>query len=190
MNSKRSCTSKSMPRFSAARRCLLTAAAVVSFFLSWRGERISAAEAETNVTAATASETSNQETLRAYLQRQEQLHLTQLAVEQNRKEARETAVQNSELLSGRLQTIEKALESQRSRELQEMQNSNRSMLFVAGSFAGIGFLAMFLMSFFQWRTANRLAEISGSLPATLALGQGQGRNPGPTEAHVVTVGPA
>lgn len=169
----------------------MTAAAVASFSLSWGAEPIPAAEAETNVTAATVSDTNTQETLRAYLQLQEQLHLTQLAIEQNRREARETAAQSSEALSSRLQTIEKALESQRSRELQEIQSSSRSMLLVAGTFAGVGFVAMFLMSFFQWRTANRLAEISGSLPATLALGSGPGRNTmGPAEAHVVSVGPA
>jgi hypothetical protein len=62
-------------------------------------------EADTNAAPASVNETNNQETLRAYLELQEQLHLTQLAIEQNRKEARETSAQNSEILAGRLQTI-------------------------------------------------------------------------------------
>jgi tetratricopeptide (TPR) repeat protein len=148
------------------------------------------AEAETNLASAAMNDTNAQETLRAYLQLQEQLHLTQLAVEQNRKEARETAAQNSELLAGRLQTIEKALESQRARELEAMQSSNRAMLLVAGSFAAVGFVAMLLMSFFQWRTVNRLAEISATLPATLALGSPARPGLVPADSHVVTVGPA
>src|SRR6516164_1214226 len=66
-----------------------------------------AEETATNSAAATTTETNNQEILRAYLQLQEQLHLTQLAIEQNRKEARETAAQNSDQLAGRMQSIEK-----------------------------------------------------------------------------------
>lgn len=151
---------------------------------------VAAAEESTNLPPVASGETNTQETLRAYLQLQEQLHATQLAVELNRREAHETAAQNSEALAGRLQSIEKALEAQRSRELEEMQSSNRAMLIVAGTFAGVGFLAMFLMSFFQWRTVNRLAEISAGLPTSLALSPGAGRSGAGLEPHVVTVGPA
>lgn len=148
--------------------------------------RASAADGQTNVAPAAASDTNSQETLRAYLQVQEQLHLTQLAIEQNRKEARDTAARNSEILSGRLQSIEKALDSQRTRELETMQSSNRSMLWVAGSFASVGFAAMLLMSFFQWRTVHRLAQVSAALPLSSPnrAAFGLGDNP------VVTVGPA
>jgi len=158
------------------------------FVTSQAATALASAEVDTNLVATPSSEVSTQETLRAYLQLQEQLHLTQLAIEQNRKEARETAAQNSEALAGRLQSIEKALEAQRSRELEEMRSSNRAMLIVAGTFAGVGFLAMFLMSYFQWRTVNRLAEISAGLPASLSLGPGQLR-PMPGELQVVA-GPA
>jgi tetratricopeptide (TPR) repeat protein len=147
-------------------------------------------EADTNTPPVVSSETNSQETLRAYLQLQEQLHLTQLAIEQNRKEARETAAQNSEVLAGRLQMIEKALESQRAHELEAMQSSNRVMLEVAGTFAAVGFLAMLLMSFFQWRTVNRLAEIAAALPASLALGSGPTRNALGSGEHLVSIGPA
>jgi tetratricopeptide (TPR) repeat protein len=56
-----------------------------------------------------------------------------------------------------------------------MQASNRVMLIVAGSFAGVGFVAMLLMVFFQWRAVSRLADISAALPAARsfpALGPG------------------
>lgn len=46
-----------------------------------------------------------------------------------------------------------------------MQSSNRVMLIVAGTFAALGFLAMLLMAYFQWRTVSRLAEITAALPA-------------------------
>jgi tetratricopeptide (TPR) repeat protein len=151
-----------------------------------------AAEEITNVVPPESSiDTNTLETLRAYLQLQEQLHLTQLAVEQSRRDAKETAAQNSEAVSGRLQSIEKALESQRARELDAMQSSNRSMLWVAGTFAAVGFLAMLLMSLFQWRTVDHLAEISAALPASLGFSASHARGPlGPAETHTVTVGPA
>ena len=149
------------------------------------------AEAETNAASPALSDTNAQETLRAYLQVQEQLHLTQLAIEQNRKEAREMAAQNSEMVAGRLQTIEKALDSQRTRELETMQSSNRVILLVAGSFASVGFLAMLLMSLFQWRTVKRLAEISAALPAPLSLEAPSNRPVlGSVDNPVVTISPA
>ena len=58
---------------------------------------------------ARADETNSQEVLRAYIQLQEQLHSTQLAIEQNRKEAKEAAAQNAQFLAGRLHDIEAAL---------------------------------------------------------------------------------
>jgi tetratricopeptide (TPR) repeat protein len=111
----------------------------------------------------------NTDTLRSYLQLQEQLHATQLLLERNREEALDSASKNSALLTQRLESIENSLAAQRARELEAMQASNRVMLIVAGSFAGIGFVAMLLMVFFQWRAVNRLAEISTSLPAMHAL---------------------
>ena len=148
-------------------------------------------EVDTNAAPASTNEASSQEILRAYLQLQEQLHLTQLAIEQNRQEARETAAQTSEALAGRLHVIENALEAQRTRELEAMQSSNREILLVAGTFAAVGFLAMLLMAFFQWRTVTRLADISAALPGSFALAAPPNRPAlGPGESHAVTIGPA
>ena len=122
-----------------------------------------AAEA-TSSAGGKGEDTNSLESLRAYLQLQEQLHATQLAIEHSRQETDSAATRNSQVLATRLQAVEQALESQRARELDAMQSSNRVMLIVAGSFAGVGFLAMLLLAFFQWRTINRLAEISAALP--------------------------
>jgi tetratricopeptide (TPR) repeat protein len=105
--------------------------------------------------------------MRAYLQLQEQLHATQLAVERNRKEAEDAAAQNSVALNNRLQALEQTLAATRARELDVVQSTNRSMLYVAGSFAAMGFVAMLLVAYFQWRTVSRLAEISAALPVPL-----------------------
>jgi tetratricopeptide (TPR) repeat protein len=141
-----------------------------------------AEDAVTNAPSAAMVETNTQEILRAYLQLQEQLHLTQLAIEQNRKEARETAAQTAEVLAGRLQAIEQALEAQRARELETMQSSNRVLLIIAGTFASVGFVAMLLMSFFQWRTVNRLAQLPAAWShKELTAGDGPSVSVGPVE---------
>jgi tetratricopeptide (TPR) repeat protein len=117
----------------------------------------------TNAAPLTTEETVSQE-LRTYLQLQEQLHATQLAIERTRKEAVELAAQNNETLSTRLQAIEQSLSAQRARELETMQSSNRVLLIVAGAFACMGFVAMLLMGYFQWKTVSRLAELSAVMP--------------------------
>jgi len=150
-----------------------------------------AEESITNSAPATVSEanTNTQEILRAYLQLQEQLHLTQMAVEQNRKEARDTAAQTSETLAGRLRGIEQTIASERSRELESLQSSNRVLLILAGSFAAVGFLAMLLSSIFQWRTVNKLAQMPNSFSAP-ALGASTGPQELGAGDHLVSVGPA
>lgn len=132
-----------------------------------------------------------QEMLRSYLQLQEQLHATELAIERNRQEAAAAAAETAKAFGTRLQGIEQALVLQRAQELEAMQSSNRAMLVVAGLFAALGLLAMLFMAYFQWRTINRLAEISAALPATHALGPGPSFAAlGAGETHVVAVDPA
>jgi tetratricopeptide (TPR) repeat protein len=148
-----------------------------------------AAEIPASATGRPADDTNSVE-LRTYLQLQEQLHATQLAVERTRSEAEQTSTQNMEALAGRLKTIEDSLATRRSKELDAMQSSNRAMLIVAGCFAGMGFVAMLLMGYFQWRTVNRLAELSAVLPS--AAGASNGRRAlaiGMGESALITTGP-
>ena len=119
-----------------------------------------------------ADDTNSQDMLRGYLQLQEQLHATQLAIEHNRTQAEAAAEQNAKALAARLSSIEQTLASQRAQELEAMQSSNKLILFVAGVFAVLGFLAMLFMAYFQWRTINRLAEFAAALPIAHVLGAG------------------
>ena len=136
-----------------------------------------------------ADETTIQDTLRAYAQLQEHLHAMQLATERNRQEADAAAAENATAFASRLQGIEHTLTRQRAQELEAMQSSNRTMLFVAGLFASLGFLAMLFMAFFQWRIISRLAEISGALPVPHAPGAASpAAAPGTGDAPGVTVG--
>src|SRR5260221_11073026 len=140
--------------------------------------------------AVKVEETNSLETLRSYLQLQEQLHATQLAIEENRKEANAAAARGAETLANRLQAIEQSLAGQRARELEAMQSSNRLMLTVAGGIAVLGLAAMVLMAYSHWRAMSRLADIATAFPTGRGLG---GSAPlaalGPGDAHVVSVGP-
>ncbi len=128
----------------------------------------------TNPPAKPAGEDSAeaQRMLRSYLQLQEQLHATLLAIEQTRLENSTATRTNSEALAGRLQLIEKSLDQAREQQVDAMRNSNRTMLTLAGIFVGVGFLTLLCMAFFQLRGMNRLAEIATGLPGGQTLGPG------------------
>jgi len=154
-------------------------------FCTFRG-----ATAEITNAPVQSGETNSQES-RSYLQLQEQLHATRLAIENVSAEAKQAAAQNAEELAVRLHALEQAVGAQRAKELEAMQSSNRNMLYVAGAFASIGCVAMLLMGYYQWRTVNRLAELSAGIPAgAMALG---GMRPiaaiGPGSTHDVTAMP-
>jgi len=110
------------------------------------------------------------ETLRAYLQLQEQLHATQLALERNRQETEALAARNAEAVAARFQAIEQALTARRSSELesleQRMQSTHQLLLIVAGTVASVGFVVLLLTAYLQWRAVNRLAEFSALVQAT------------------------
>jgi tetratricopeptide (TPR) repeat protein len=120
------------------------------------------------------ADTNGELSVGAYLQLQEQLQATRLALERNRQEAEAAAARNSDALAGRLQSLEQTLAAQRSRELEIAQNSNRAMLTLAGALAAVGMIALLAMAYFQWQTVSRLAEISAGLPMARAPG---GRRP-------------
>ena len=123
-------------------------------FVRSRGRRISASAvaasweslgAESNPPPAAASQiqgTNSQEVVQLYLQLQEQLRVTQLAIDQTRQETKEAVAQTAEALSKALQTMQETFAAQRARDWEAMQKSNNAMLIVAGTFAAIGFLAI------------------------------------------------
>jgi tetratricopeptide (TPR) repeat protein len=152
---------------------------------------LAAESAPTVTNAPRTEETNSQEMLRTYLQLQEQLHATQLAIDQNRQETRAAAEQTAVALADRLKAIEESLRAQRARELEAMQSSNRIMFVVGVTFAAIGFLVVLCMAYFQWRAVNRLAEISAALPALRGLGVGHALAAlGQGDASLLSAGPA
>lgn len=125
----------------------------------------------TNATPAAPDQVASQDVLRAYLQVQEQLHATQLALERNRLEAESAARSNAEAFTARMQLLEQSLAGERQREFDALQGLQRLMLVFAGVFAGVALLAILVTTFLQSRALNRLASANTSRPMLPALTQ-------------------
>ena len=135
----------------------------------------------TNAFAASA------DVLRAYLQVQEQLHATQLAIERNRQDAEDVAARNTIALADRMSAIEKSLGEQRDRDT----HANYTLLTIAGALALVGFLAFLASSFMQMRAMNRFAEaLSHTQPSQLTLGHADPKllGNGASEANTRLIG--
>src|SRR5437763_6971738 len=110
-------------------RILSCAATLLVFFLPGWTPALSAAEkAGPTNSPPKADETNDSvstQTLRSYLQLQEQLHETLLTIEKTRKDTEAAARANSEAIALRLGAIEQALGTQQIHEVNLLQNSNR-----------------------------------------------------------------
>jgi tetratricopeptide (TPR) repeat protein len=114
----------------------------------------------------------DEQALRSYLEVQAKLHSTLLAIEQARQEAGASSASNAALLAERLHQLESALASQRLRERDATDQSNRTLLIAAGGFAGLGVLALGLVIFYQMRGMTRLAEIATAIPMSRGFAAG------------------
>jgi len=123
------------------------------------------AEPEPDGKTAEAAGTNAQDSLRFYLQIQEQLRSTLTAIERNRQYAEAEAATNAQALTERLRVMEKAFADGRSEQMQGMERSDRMILTAAGTFAAIGFLVLLLAAFLQWTAVNRFAAAAASLSA-------------------------
>lgn len=150
---------------------LLYRVLTVTVLLSFSAGGFAATNETASASSAKSDDTNAQEVLQSYLQLQEQIHATQLAIERGREETEAASTMQTKALAERLEAVEKALAAQRARELDAMQSSNRVMLVVAGAFASLGFVAMLLTAYFQWRTVNRLTDLSRAFPAAGLLGE-------------------
>ena len=116
--------------------------------------------------------TNTHEANAAFLQLQEQLQATQLAIERNFQETKAAVAQNAAAWSKGLQTVRETFVVQRAQDLEAMQKTNQVMLMVAGTLAAVCFFSLLLVAYFQWCMSRGLAEIAAVLPAALRLGQG------------------
>jgi len=120
--------------------------------------------ADTNGAAAvTRDEMSNN-----YLQIQEQLRATQLALEQKQEAALETSQSNALALTQRLQSLERTVAQQQASDAEAARKTQQLTLLIAGVLGLLGLGIMLLMVFFQWRAFTQLAQISSVHQAALA----------------------
>jgi tetratricopeptide (TPR) repeat protein len=122
------------------------------------------ARAQTNSPAITNNDT----VMNGYLQIQEQLHATQMAIEEIRAAGAVDAKRNADTIAARLESLEQSVAAQRNADTESARRTQQLTLLLAGAFglAGLGIMA--LMFYFQWRAFTRIAEISAQQNAALA----------------------
>ena len=127
--------------------------------------------AETDsVSSPQSADTATQAMANGYLQIQEQLHDTQLAIDNNRREAEAEAATNAAALTARIQSLEQIIADQRASEIEAARKTQQVALFMAGAFGLIGLGIMLLMVYFQWRVFTQLIKITTRQPSGLVPG--------------------
>jgi tetratricopeptide (TPR) repeat protein len=102
-----------------------------------------------------------------FLQIQEQLHATQLAIQQNEQAAAEAAKSNMDALAARLQSLEQTVATQRNTEVDATHKTLQMTLLLAGVFGVICLGIMLLMVYLQSRAFTQLTQISSQQHAVL-----------------------
>jgi tetratricopeptide (TPR) repeat protein len=126
----------------------------------------SAVVAQTNISAVVT----NDILANGYLQIQEQLHATRLAIEESRASAAAEADKNVAALNARIASLEKVIADQRNADTDSARKSQQLTLLLAGAFGLAGLGLILVMVYFQWRAFSQIAQISGQYHAALSAG--------------------
>ena len=137
--------------------------------------------AETNATNTTNTATtlflppemSNLVTANGLLQIQQQLHDTQLAIEQNRQRFEAESRRNAEEMANRIESLQQIIAAQRQSEIEAVQKTQQMILILGVGFGAAGLGVLLLMAYLQWRAVSRLAELISLRPAEFTLDQGR-----------------
>ena len=130
--------------------------------------------AETNaLSSPEAMGATVQTQINGYLQIQEQLHDTLLAIERNRQQTEAAAKRNADDMAARIEALQQIIATQHASEVEAMQKMQQFMLILAGAFGTIVLLVVLLMAYLQWRTVSRLVELSSLRPPEFAFGNGR-----------------
>ena len=103
-----------------------------------------------------------------YLQIQEQLHATRMAIEASSLATAEDAKKNSDALNARLQSLEQTVSAQRASDAEAARKTQQLTLLLAGVFGLVGLGILLLMVYFQWRAFAQIAQISAQQHAAIA----------------------
>jgi tetratricopeptide (TPR) repeat protein len=141
------------------------------------GERVFAGETNAaTISPRQAGDKTSLDSLNAFLQIQEQLHVTQLLIESNRVAAAAEAQRNAADMTAHIQLLEQTVATQRADEIEATQKAQRLTLILAGAFGVVGLTAVLFMAYFQWRAVTRLVELSTLHSSALAL-EGRAASP-------------
>jgi len=123
---------------------------------------------DTNASPDQTNELRNDALTASLLQIQEQLHNTQLALQENQQMAAALARSNSDMLTAHLQSLEQTLITQRAEEAEEAHKTAEWTLLLTGviGLAGLGILLW--MVYLQTRVFTKLTEISIQQNAVMA----------------------
>ena len=138
------------------------------FFLCANGG-FAASTPPVEIPKANTNEMSIADVQLTYLRLQEEIQATQLAIERGQQDAQTAIRRTLDDMTGRFEQLEQSLNTQRAYEFSAMQRINHLVLVVAGSFVAVVFISLLFISYFQWRVASRLAELSSVRPTLLTL---------------------
>jgi tetratricopeptide (TPR) repeat protein len=112
--------------------------------------------------------TNSDAVMNGYLQIQEQLHATRMAIDDGRVLAADEAKRNTDAIAARLEALEQSVAAQHNADSEAARKTQQITLLLAGAFglAGLGIVA--LLFYFQWRAFSQLAQISAQHNAALA----------------------
>lgn len=128
--------------------------------------------AETNQVASTqTTDSATQNVANGYLLIQEQLHATQLAIENNRQAAEAEARRNADEMTARIQTLEQTIATQRASDTEAAQKIQQLTLLLAGIFGLVCLAVMVLMAYLQWRAVTRLVALAVPRSSGLETGR-------------------
>jgi len=145
-------------------------------------EELSTAAANTSVSTNTPASTNapsiteaqHQEMLRQAIEqiRRETTQASRQLVEEATRHADLVAQRVDETLTARLTAVERSIAEQYRRDREAMQESNRSLLLIAGSFGVVGILGILTAAGIIVRAMNRLSEVALALPNSPAFNRG------------------
>ena len=153
-------------------------------FLSAGSTALTAQTAARNPTSKSSApeELSQIELLESYRNLRDQLRMTQTAIVNNRFEAEANTRAQAAAIAEKIEAMNATLaaerkarqaetdrfEFERARYQTDVQQSNRSVVWVASAFGAMGLLAMIVAALFQWRAIQRMADMvdqRAALPA-------------------------
>jgi hypothetical protein len=132
---------------------------VLIIFLALAPSDLFAAEAEPAVSPAQEAELPIAEAQPA-TNSQEEVRLSQQAIDQLRREIEQSAARNTEAITSSLNLIEPTLTRLHERQMETVQSSNRTILIAAGIFAAVGLLGLMFVTVILVRAIGRFSELA------------------------------